>query len=318
MVAKRGGIHGWIKRSLQSDPPMSKSLIVTIFGDSLLPYVPGVWLGELTALLEPFGVNSQLARTSAFRLGAEGWLESRREGRKSLYLLTDSGRQRVEHAYPRIYGLPAREWDGNWTVIILSKAEVPPAVRRELRREFEWEGFGLAGPGVFLHPRANRANLDQLLRRLKLSDAVVVMRAQDLDGVATKSGSRLTSECWDLQRVSKHYDGFLSRFRSVEPCLSQLEPSTAFQLQTLLIHSFRRVVLHDPQLPSALLPNDWPGHAAFELCRAVYRTTFLLTRVHLGITLQESDRLPLRPASEFQNRLGGLSEPGLEEQSRRL
>lgn len=33
----------------------------------------------------------------------------------------------------------------------------------------------------------------------------------------------------------------------------------AFTARILLIHHYRRVVLRDPLLPSALLPADWPG-----------------------------------------------------------
>ena len=285
----------------------------------LLPYVSGIWLSELIALLEPFGMNSQLARTSAFRLASENWLESRREGRRSLYSLTESGRQRVEHAYQRIYELPPREWDGNWTVVILSRVQVTVTVRAEVRRELEWEGYGLVSPGVLIHPRANRANLDEILRRFRLADDVVVMQARDLDGVVTKPGMRLASECWDLSRVANHYSDFLRRFQPLERLLHEkLNPETAFLLQTLLIHSFRRVVLHDPQLPAVLLPEDWPGHAAYDLCRTIYRKTFSQTRTHLSTHLESAIKNPLRPPPEFQARLGGLAETSLEPQTRRL
>ncbi len=319
MAAKPNSIQNWIKSSLTSDPPRSKSLIVTIFGDSLLPYVPGIWLSELIALLTPFGMNSQLARTSAFRLASENWLESQREGRRSLYSLTEGSRERVEHAYGRIYELPPREWDGNWTIVILSKLQVSVAVRTEVRRELEWEGYGLVSPGVFIHPRANRANLDQILRRFRLADDVVVMQARDLDGVVTKPGARLVSECWDLKRVADHYNGFLRKFQPLERLLHErISPANAFVVQTLLIHSFRRVVLHDPQLPAVLLPEDWPGHAAYELCRAIYRKTSAQTRAHLSAHLDAAKGAPLRPSPEFQARLGGLTEPAMEPQTRRF
>ena len=41
--------------------------------------------------------------------------------------------------------------------------------------------------------------------------------------------------------------------------------------RVLLIHHYRRVVLRDPLLPAALLPRDWPGRAARELCGEIYR-----------------------------------------------
>jgi phenylacetic acid degradation operon negative regulatory protein len=45
----------------------------------------------------------------------------------------------------------------------------------------------------------------------------------------------------------------------------------AFTARILLIHHYRRVVLRDPLLPTALLPRDWPGRAARKLCGEIYR-----------------------------------------------
>ena len=45
----------------------------------------------------------------------------------------------------------------------------------------------------------------------------------------------------------------------------------AFTARILLIHHYRRVVLRDPLLPTALLPADWPGRAARRLCGEIYR-----------------------------------------------
>jgi phenylacetic acid degradation operon negative regulatory protein len=45
----------------------------------------------------------------------------------------------------------------------------------------------------------------------------------------------------------------------------------AFTARILLIHHYRRVVLRDPLLPHALLPEDWPGQAARKLCGGIYR-----------------------------------------------
>ena len=74
-------------------------------------------------LLEPFHINAQLTRTSAFRLAAEEWLQSRREGRVSRYALTASGVERVANADHRIYDQPSEAWDGSWTLVIPGKGE---------------------------------------------------------------------------------------------------------------------------------------------------------------------------------------------------
>ena len=50
-----------------------------------------------------------------------------------------------------------------------------------------------------------------------------------------------------------------------------LSDADAFTARILLIHHYRRVVLRDPLLPTALLPEDWPGRAARKLCGEIYR-----------------------------------------------
>ena len=66
-------------------------------------------------------------------------------------------------------------------------------------------------------------------------------------------------------------------------------------MRTLLIHAYRRALLRDPQLPPALLPLDWPGAAAFALCRDFYRLTHRDAERHLMATL-EGERGALLPA----------------------
>ena len=52
-----------------------------------------------------------------------------------------------------------------------------------------------------------------------------------------------------------------------------------------MIHAFRRVTLHDPQLPPEMLPSRWPAPAAYALCRDFYRLTQREPEQHLQTTL---------------------------------
>jgi len=274
MASKPRSINEWIKRYLREEEPRSKSLIVTIFGDSLAPSVTAVWLGELIELLQPFEVNERLVRTSAFRLVEEGWLESTRDGRRSRYALPPSGTRRFEHAYRRIYTPPPENWNRKWTLVILPKTGNGPAERSELRRELEWEGFGTLAPGVLVHPSADPKTLGDILDQLELRQRAMVLAASDLPALGTRPVTALAQECWNLDDVARGYRGFLARFEPVAALASDgLTPENAFVVQTLLMHSFRRVSLHDPRLPAELVGPDWPGHAAYELCRNLYRMT---------------------------------------------
>ena len=309
MAAKPASIGDWISKHLKAEPPRSKSLIITIFGDSLAPHVPAVWLSELIELLQPFGVNERLVRTSAFRLTEQGWLQSQRDGRVSRYSLTSSGAQRFAHAYRRVYATPATHWNGEWTLVVLSKNGNGAAERLELRRELEWEGFGSLGSGIFLQPRADADSLREILERLNMTGRAVVLRVRDLDGISARPVKALAEECWNLDEVIAQYQHFLTRFETALPLVSSgksIMPQAAFVLQTLLIHSFRRVSLRDPHLPAAILPKTWPGHAAYNLCRELYRMTFREVRNHLASTLHKGARTALAPSADFVKRFGGL------------
>ena len=110
---KNSAIDKWIQASLAADPPRSKSVVMTVFGDAITPRGGAAWLGSLIGLMAPFGISDRLVRTSIFRLAEEGWLDAAREGRRSLYTLTAQGRSRFERAYQRIYSPSDLHWDGS-------------------------------------------------------------------------------------------------------------------------------------------------------------------------------------------------------------
>ena len=88
----------------RSRPTMrAGSLIITIFGDAVLPRGGTVWIGSLIRVLADFGVSERLVRTSVFRLTRDNWLDVNQVGRRSYYSLTEDGARRFEQATQRIY-----------------------------------------------------------------------------------------------------------------------------------------------------------------------------------------------------------------------
>ncbi|MDH3589938.1 MAG: hypothetical protein OEQ74_11100, partial [Gammaproteobacteria bacterium] len=69
-------------------PIRAGSLLITVFGDAIAPHGGTVWLGSLIRVLEGFGINQRLVRTSVFRLVKDGWLTTEQIGRRSYYSLT--------------------------------------------------------------------------------------------------------------------------------------------------------------------------------------------------------------------------------------
>jgi phenylacetic acid degradation operon negative regulatory protein len=303
-------IERWIGRALAAAPPKAKSLVVTVWGDSIAPHGGAVWLSALIGLLAPFGINERLVRTSVYRLAQEGWLAARQDGRRSVYRLTRQGQRRFEHAYRRIYAPPATDpWDGAWHLVIVPPATIDASSRRELRKELSWDGFGVLGPGLFARPArpGNEAELNETIRALGIGRRIAVVTTRTLAHGAASIAS-LTGDCWDLKSVAAAYRGFVARFRGVAYALSQgadPTPQQCFVLRTLLIHEFRRVTLHDPQLPAELLPSNWPEAAAYALCRDLYRLTHEGAELHLNVMLEDS-RGAQSTAPYFYKRFGGL------------
>jgi phenylacetic acid degradation operon negative regulatory protein len=285
--------------------------VVTVWGDAIAPHGGAIWLGSLIRLLAPLGLNERLVRTSVYRLTREGWLTARQDGRRSLYRLSVTGMQRFEHAYRRIYAPPAMEWDGTWDIVLAPTTALTAAQRRAVKRELAWEGFGLIAAGVFARPAREHAagDLSQILAGLGVGRQVVALEGRDTPGASNGTLRARAKHCWDLSSIANEYRTFLARFGSVVACFRDaraVDPEQAFVVRSLLIHAFRRVTLHDPQLPRELAPPRWPAPRAYALCRDFYRLTQRAAEEHLASTVEPADG-PLAPAAPyFYERFGGL------------
>ena len=306
----KSALQAWLDRFVADNPPRAKSVVMTLFGDVITPHGGEVWLGSLIDLLAPFGISDRLVRTSVFRLAEEGWLDARRSGRRSQYALNPGASTRFERAYQRVYAPSDRAWNGQWTVVVATAAGITAEQRAGLRKELLWEGFGMITPTIYCHPSADMPILGEILQRVGVSDTAIVCAATESSMVQGRPLRDLVGQCWQLDSVVTDYEHYLVHFAAVPDLLKQaglLDPGQAFVLRTLAIHEFRRVQLHDPQLPLALLPASWPGKTAYDLCHQIYRATHAAAEVHvLDILRREDDSAP-GAAPFFYQRFGGLT-----------
>jgi phenylacetic acid degradation operon negative regulatory protein len=299
----------WARRVLRTDPPRAKSLIVTVWGDALAPHGGAVWLTGLIRLMAPFGINERLVRTSVYRLAQDGWLDGAAHGRVSRYRLTRGGARRFDDAHLRIYRRPHDDWDGTWELVLADA--VPLARRAALRDELSWAGFGMFGPAVFLRPTQSGRTLPAIVDAAGLSEQLVVAAAQDLPGRRPLAAA--VDRAWDLAALAADYRRFLQRFGAVierfrDSASGAHDPQQCFVVRTLLMHAYRRVLLRDPLLPAALLPLDWPGAAAYALCRDFYRLTHRCAERHLMATLADGHEAFPAASAAFLTRFGGLTD----------
>jgi len=293
-----------VARFRRQQPLRGGSLIVTIFGDSIMPRGGAVSLGSLIALGRPFGLNERLVRTATARLAQEGWLEGCRTGKLSEYQLSKTGRQRFAEATKRIYSAPDSAWTGRWTLIVLPP--MPAGERKALREELVWRGFGELSPGIFAHPERDARSLALQQRPARLQSRIMVFDAR-LSG--DDAPGRLVSVGWDLQDLGSRYRRFVRRFERVHAALrgrSRLDEHACFSVRTLLIHEYRRLHLRDPLLPARLLQSNWPGTRAAMLCRDIYARVFAPSEVYLSrVAARLSGVLPAADTAVL-SRFGGI------------
>lgn len=300
----------WAAHHLENRPPRAKSLVMTLFGDVIRPHGGKLWLGSLIQLLAPFGISDRLVRTSVYRLAEEGWLSAQREGRRSQYTLRPEASQRFEHAYQRIYTPTYLAWNGKWTLVFsLPGLMMNSKQRADLRKELLWEGFCALSPTAFLHPNPDHTILDYILQATQARGQVYVAQLEPSDLPQTRPLAQLIEESWDLAHVAKGYGEFIQRFMPVRDMLQTGQPYSAeqaFAVRTLLIHEFRRIQLHDPQLPIELLPAGWAGKQAYELCRTIYRLVSVKAEQYILYTLRAEDEHAPEAAPYFYERFDGL------------
>lgn len=286
------------------------SLVITVFGDSISPHGGSIWLGSLIRAMEPLGINERLVRTSVYRLVQEGWLEVTRIGRRSYYTLTEAGKNQFEKADRRIYSAERPDWDGEWTLVYC--ATVPPEQKEELRKNLHWQGFGQLAPDLFAHPKSSEQSLDETLQEMNLFDDVIVLNAVPRHVTSSKALKQLARTRWGLDELAREYTHFLEMFRPVLQAVNKLDhidPEVCFQLRTLLIHEYRRILLRDTDLPVELLPSAWPGVSAQHLTANLYAVLGPGAEQYLQTTMEAADGYLPKARPAYYRRFRQAAEP---------
>ena len=268
-----------IIEQLKREPSRTGSIIITVFGDAIVPRGGSVWLGTLLEFFEMLDIDASVVRTAMSRLAADGWFERERVGRNSFYRLVQKGRLTFDIATRHIYDSPPSDWTGRFELLLIGNGEDRDASREALKNA----GFGSPLPGVWIAPSGVPVP-EEAANAIRLE-----VSAED------DSGRRLLSASWPLERTADAYLKFMKTFAPLRALLERdtLSDADAFTARILLIHHYRRVVLRDPLLPMALLPKDWPGRAARALCGEIYRALLGASEQwldHHGTN--ESGRLP--------------------------
>ncbi|MEU8244659.1 PaaX family transcriptional regulator C-terminal domain-containing protein [Nonomuraea sp. NPDC048916] len=242
-------------RRRQAGSGSARSLMLTVFGEYVLPQAEPVWTSTLLHVLGGLDVEEKSTRQALARMAADGWIVAERRGRRVRWALTGHGRELLSEGAERIYtfGRDRDSWDGRWLVLLATVPESKRDLRHQLRTRLTWAGFASPIPGVWVSPHASReAEAKQVVESLGL-DITAFSFSGPYAGVGSERA--MVEQAWHLGDLATAYTAFVQEFAGLRP--SPGDPVLFTQIR--LVHAWRRFPMLDPQLPQELLPPDWIG-----------------------------------------------------------
>ncbi len=228
-----------------------------------------IWTSDLLYLMNVLGVSERAVRSALSRMTRNKWLTSSKDGRRSLYSLTERGRTLLEKGGRRIFEPVFTDWDGQWHLVLYSLPEKKRSERHQLRTQLTWLGFGRLTAGCWISPHNRIDELSNILAELDIEPHVQLFSGQYFGPGAVEE---MVRQCWNLTELEKQYQSFLSRYEEeYSDCQERhsqnqyLDPQFCFIRRFWLTHEFQSIPLIDPNLPPSLLPPDWIGFTAHEL-----------------------------------------------------
>lgn len=241
----------------------ARSLVFDLFGDHLRYRGGEVRLRALTALMGCFDVPEPTVRVVVARLRKEGWLDSRKDGRETTYVLSADAWRLLDEGRERIFARAAGPWDGLWHMVLYSVPETDRALREQLRKRLAWLGFGPLSPSVWVSPHDRTGSV----RELVVDHPGARIDVFHARGEGVEADRDVAARSWDLASLDRDYRDLLETY---EPRLGRYrrgEPQgrAALTERTRLMHDYRLFPFRDPDLPPELLPQGWSGRAAHQV-----------------------------------------------------
>lgn len=270
--AMTGPMTETIPRRRELGAASARSLLLTVLGEFVLPEGRPVWTAAFLRALGLLGVEEKAVRQALTRTASEGRIVGVRQGRRTAWYLTDSGRRLLADGTARIYGFgaPDGDWDGTWLLVLASVPESSRGLRHLLRTRLAWTGLGNLSPGVWVSAHPERApEVRAVLAEIGIAATIFTGTLGDVrpgvpddtsaDDTGPDAARRIARLAWDLGAVDDAYAAFLDAVGDLRPAGDE----ATFAAHTRLVQQWRRFPFLDPALPPGLLPEGWRGTRAY-------------------------------------------------------
>jgi phenylacetic acid degradation operon negative regulatory protein len=221
------------------------SLIMTFFGDAIVPRGGAVSAQTIQLVMQQFHISPGAVRTAFSRLTNDGWVIREKYGRNSFYRLSETGYDPFAKASERIYDAPFEETPNERLVIAIAPNALGDTKATKTHA---------ASPSIQLFDRDHPDIAERISQNWFVMDA-------EPRSVPDWLHAELMP-----QELADAFDELTRQFEHVDVS----SPIEAIALRTLLIHEWRRFLLRTPTIPNGILPNSAP----IRQCRRQVKKTY--------------------------------------------
>ena len=242
-------------------PSSARALLLVVIGEFVWPADQPAWSSTLLNALSEFDFEPNAARKALQRIAGTGITMSGRQGNRVHWSVTPRGDRILRAGWERTYGWHTRDtaWDERWLVLSVTVPESQRKLRHHLQSRLLWAGLGSPAPGEWLTPHWERGGqVADIVRDLGLDG-----QAHSFVGELGPLGDplRLVAAAWNLAGLDGEYRTFIDTYARLEPRTDREH----FRARVELVQDWRRFPYLAPDLPTASLPESWPGAEASRL-----------------------------------------------------
>ncbi|MCH9852277.1 MAG: hypothetical protein K0U45_02105 [Alphaproteobacteria bacterium] len=215
------------------------SIVMSIYGDAVMPYGGAISLKGLSLILTRMNIGTGALRTAMSRLARDGWMERFRARSTSFYRISNHMQQDIQQASLQIYASPEDGyiWQGNWQLAIPQRQALTSKILEDMQM------MGFIPLNALLYIRFVKP--DELLPN---HADIIFMQAQGSDCKGQDYNPQLIEMVEKNHKGSKLYQILSAEFRALADNLDDggsLVGLDALVARILLIHYWRRAVLAD-------------------------------------------------------------------------
>lgn len=198
-------------------------------------------------------LNYQTIKRTLYRLTHEGLIHRLKRRDPLAVEITALGKKRIASLMP-VYQVK-RPWDGHLYIISYDIPSQYNKKRDLLRTYIKRTGGAPLQDSLFINPYNPTTLLTEFSREHAIPGSILVSRLGKDGSIGEEKLENLLNRVYHLDDLADRYDAFLGEF-----------PQTYTGDRLRLLIAYTAILKDDPQLPFPLLPADFPGEEAYQVC----------------------------------------------------